>query len=320
MKTVLITGADGFAGGALLEHLRQQGYSVVAGVRNRARKLAYEQRLIKSLVCEVGDAINVARVVAAVKPDWIVHLAGTSRPAAANAEPLTAYQSVVSAWANVLDAARRAVPRARILMVSACDVYGNLGTLDQPLRETDGPAAITTFGSLKVTAEQVARTFFKNYHLDIMIARPFHHTGPGQSNQFFFGAAAQRIAEWNALHDGMELALPDLDCRRDLTHVKDVAEAYEALLTNGRPNEIYNVCSGVAPSCRELIQAMVRSGGQNITLVDQPPVADDTQRVQVLWGDNSKICGETGWQPTRSPENTVVELVRHAKQVASAPA
>ncbi len=318
MRTVLITGADGFAGSVLLEHLRQQGYKAVAGVRNRARKLALEQRYIRSLVCEVADAINVARVVAAVKPDSIVHLAGMTRAYEAEVDPLAGYQSIVTGWANVLDAARRVVPRARILLISACDVYGTSATADRPLSESDGICPATTFGSLKATAESIAHTFHKNHHLDITIARPFHHTGPCQSEHFFFGAVAKRLAAWDPSVDGDQLELPDLDCRRDVLHVKDVAEAYEALLTNGRPNEVYNVCANATHTCRELVQTMIDASGVQVTLRDQPPSDDESCVPPVLWGDNRKICEETGWQPASNANTAVTELMRHCQSQVAA--
>jgi len=135
VNTIFVTGAEGFLGTHLTRHLRERGYEVVAGVRNRARKLAHERHFGKALVCDVSDAINVARVIAGVRPDGIVHLAGTSHAHEASAEPLTAYQSIVTAWANVLDGVRRARLRTRVIMASTCEVYGNAGGDGQPLHE-----------------------------------------------------------------------------------------------------------------------------------------------------------------------------------------
>jgi len=219
VKTLFVTGAEGFTGKHLVEYLGRRGYDVIGGVRNRARKLAFERQYGKALVCDVSDAINVARAVASVKPDGIIHLAGTSQPHAANAEPLAAYQSIVTGWANVVDAVRRVVPRARVLLASACEVYGNAGADGRPLNEDTPLAPTNTFGSLKATAESIARTFFLNYHTNITVVRPFHYTGTGQSEYFFFGAVAKRLAEWNSSTHGDDLQLPDLDFKRDLLHV-----------------------------------------------------------------------------------------------------
>lgn len=310
MPTVLVTGAEGFAGSCLIDLLRQRGYEVVAGVRNRGRKLSLERRATKALVCDVSDAINVARVVASTKPDGIIHLAGTSRPFAAACEPLEAYHSIVSGWANVLDAARRSVPRAKLVMVSACDVYGDAGANGQPIDEQVPANPVTTFGALKANAESIARTFFRNYHVDVSIARPFHHTGPGQPEQFYFGAVAERVARWDGETNDGTLRLPDLDFSRDLLHVQDVAEAYLALLQHGKPNEAYNICSGNARTCREWVECIIAASGRSIRLSDLAAASDGEQPIRCLRGDHAKITSHTGWRPTRRAEDALSELLR----------
>lgn len=318
MHTVFVSGAEGFAGTHLIEHLRQGGVEVVAGVRNRGRKLALERRYGKAIVCDVSDAINVARAIASVKPDGVVHLAGGSRPWDANSEPLEAYQSIVTGWANILDGVRRAVPRARLLMVSACDVYGNAGADGRPIAETTPPAPVNTFGSLKATAESIAQTFHRNYHLDVTIARPFHYTGPGQPQEFFFASVARRITQSNGSPGRSSLQLPDLSCTRDLLHVRDVVAAYAALLENGKPDEIYNVCSGQGRTCGDYVRAMIEAAGGSMT-VSELPTDGDEAGIKSLVGDNSKICNELGWKPVHSAEAALSELIREcAGQATSA--
>lgn len=319
MRTVLVTGAEGFTGGHLIDFLRQRGVEAVAGVRNRGRKLALERRVGKAIVCDVSDAINVARVVAGVKPDGIIHLAGCSRAFSAACEPLEAYQSIVTGWANLLDATRRAVPRARILMISAGDVYGSAGANGEPIPETTPVNPTTTFGAFKANAEAVAHTFYDNYHLDVTIARPFAYTGPGQSADFYFPAVAQRIAKWDPARNGSELRLPDLNFTRDLLHVQDVCDAYYTLLGSGKPNQIYNVCSGTAKSCRDWINGLIAASGKPIRLADLPTETNDEQSIANLCGDNRRITGETGWKPSRRPEDALTELLR-ALQPAGRPA
>ncbi len=307
MRTVLITGAEGFAGSHVLTHLRNRGYEAVAGVRNRARKLTLERQNIRALVCDVTDAINVARVVASVRPDGIIHLAGIARPADAADEPLLAYQSIVTAWANILDAVRRSVPRARLVLASACDVYGDAGRDGGALSEERSPQPVSTFGSLKRTAENIAHTFYRDYHLNVTIARPFHYLGAHQPTRFFFGAVAQQLASWEASASGRELALPDLSCQRDLLHVQDVAAAYTRLLEDGRPNEIYNICSGQAYTCRQIVEAIATEFGLRVQLREQATESDG--QIQALRGDNRKLREELHWEPTHSVQDAVRDLV-----------
>lgn len=307
VKTIFVTGAEGFSGGHLVQHLRRRGYEVVAGVRNRARKLAYERKYGRAQVCDVSDAINVARAIASATPDAVIHLAGLSRPGEASTEPLAAYQSIVTAWANVLDAVRRVVPRAKVVLVSACEVYGNTGSVEHPSVETTPPDPISTFGSLKAAAESIAHTFFHNYHLNVTIARPFHFTGAGQPDSFFFGAVAKRLAEWDPAA-GNTLSLPDLDCQRDVLHVQDVVEAYERLIEDGRPNEVYNIASGKATTVWKIVESMIAASGKQITL--QQMRTDNDRQIGVLCGDPAKIATELGWKPSRTLDQALTDLVR----------
>jgi len=309
VQTIFVTGAEGFAGSLLARQLCERGYQVVAGVRNRARKLAYERRQGKAIVCDVADAINVARAVAALKPDGIVHLAGPSDPRAAVGEPLEAYQSIVSGWANLLDAVRRIVPRARVLLVSACDVYGAAGADGKNLREDTPPQPVSTFGALKLTAESIAHTFFKKYHLNLTIARPFHYVGPGQPENSFYASAARRLASWEPATGEQEWALPELGCRRDLLHVQDVIDAYERLLLDGKPDEVYNVCSGEGRTLAEIIQVMAQAARVPIRLTESGTPTNG-EFVSAYVGDSTKLRAELSWQPTRTVDGALQELVR----------
>lgn len=317
MQIIFVTGAEGFIGRHVLKHLEAAGYEVIAGVRNRARKLAHERNHGRAMVCDVADAINVARVIATVRPDGIIHLASVTNPAVAHEEPLSAYQTTVTGWANLLDAVRRCVPRARVVLTSACDVYGNAGADGSALTEDMPPAPITTIGSWKRIAETVADVFYRDYHLNIAVARPFHCTGPGQSDQFFFGAIARRLAAWNPDGEYDELRVPDLDCQRDVLHVDDVAAAFEHLLCGGRPNKVYNICSGTALTCRELVSAMIAETEHSIRLSDLP-TDEAADQVSILRGDNGKMQREFGWTPARTAMEAVQELVRsHSDHLAT---
>ncbi len=305
MNTVFVTGGEGFTAKHLIELLQSKGHDVVAGVRNRARKLSVERKHGKALVCDVSDPISVARAVASVKPDAVVHLAGCSQPAQASIEPLVAYQSIIAACANVLDAVRRYRPRIRVVLASSCDVYGAAGNCGQPLNEQAATEPMTPFASLKLNAEALAQTFFRNFHVNVTIARPFHYTGAGQSDAMFFAAVAHRMARWDAaLHE--PLAIPDLGCRRELLHVADVVDAYWRLIENGKPNECYNIAAGQAYTVREIVERIRTTLGCQATIEELP--TDSQGRVECLCGDAGKLRSELGWNPTHTLDQAVGDL------------
>lgn len=303
MRTIFLTGAEGFTGRHLAAHLKRLGFDVVGGVRNRARKLAFEREFGRGIVCDVSDSINVARAIAGVRPDAVVHLAGTTQAYPASDDPLAAYQSIVTGWANLLDAVRRTVPRARVVLVSSGEVYGRADRARGTLDEAAPVAPCTTIGSLKATAESVARTFFQNFHLDLVIARPFHYFGAGQSENFFFSAVAKRVVAGAA-----EIELPDLSFERDLLHVQDAVAGLTALLSAGQPNEIYNIAGGRTQTVRQVCDWIARAANRQVNFVELP--ANTNDQIPWLCGNSTRLTAATGWQPTQTVETAAGELVR----------
>jgi GDP-4-dehydro-6-deoxy-D-mannose reductase len=296
-KTVFVTGAEGFTGRHLSTLLKQRGYEVVGGVRNRARKLAYEKQFGKSIVCEVSDAINVARAIASVRPDAVVHLAGPSQEQAATDDPLTAYQSTVTAWANILDGVRRSVPRAKVVLASSWEVYGDASN-GNPCVETMPCKPTNALGGFKANAEAVAGTYYRNYHLNISIARAFPYVGAGMSEISFFGDLARRIQT-----GGETLRVAHWSSNWDLLGVSDVVEAYAKLLDDGKPNEIYNICSGKTWNIEQAAQQIAGATRANIRFEAGEGSAT------TLCGNNTKLR-QLGWEPKQSIEAALADLTR----------
>jgi nucleoside-diphosphate-sugar epimerase len=193
------------------------------------------------------------------------------------------------------------------VMASAADVYGATASDGQPVGESAPCQPTTTFGSLKRDAESIAHTFFRDYHLNVIIARPFGYLGAGQPERFFFGAVARRLADWATEKGGQRLCLPDLSCRRDLLHVKDVATAYQRLLAGGRPDEGYNISSGEVVSLREVVGELVAAYGLEVELVEEETAPGAPDQV-VLCGDSSKLRSELGWEPAHTLREAVRDL------------
>lgn len=311
VKNLFVTGAEGFTGRRLVPYLQERGYEVVGGVRNRARKLAFEKQFGKAIVCDVGDAINVARAIASVKPDGVIHLASISAPQDCEADPLAAYQSIVTGWANVLDAVRRVCPRARVLMTSSCDVYGDTG--NNEFNENAPLAPVGTFGSLKATAESIAQTFYQNNHLDVAVVRPFCFTGAGQPESQLLGALTRSI-----LNADNVASVSGLDARRDVLHIDDLATAFHHLLEEGKPNQAYNVCSGRSYTIREIAQQIAVAAGKGSFRFEERNT--DGATTPSYCGSNQRLCEEAGWQPMKNMQDAINDLVRsYQSQKAATP-
>jgi GDP-4-dehydro-6-deoxy-D-mannose reductase len=185
-----------------------------------------------------------------------------------------------------------------------------------PLAESAPLQPENPYAASKVAAETYAAVWWRLYGLDVVIARPFNHIGPGQDARFVVPSFARQLAEIAAGAPPL-LSVGNLDAQRDFLDVRDVAGAYVALLANGRAGGVYNVCSGRAVAIREVLR-------QLITIARVPvEVRDDPERLRpsdipVLRGDASALRAETGWSPAFSLAASLRDIYADARERVAA--
>jgi GDP-4-dehydro-6-deoxy-D-mannose reductase len=290
----LVTGALGFVGRHLVDHLRASGDDVVLVDRHAGDPV------------DITDRGAVHRAVVGAQPESVYHLAGWADLGASWSDPLAVLRANAEGTLNVLDAARAAGVR-RVLAVSSADVYGIVREADLPLTEDAPLRPASPYGASKVAADALALQAFLGYGLGAIRVRPFNHLGPGQSEHFVAPALAARIAR--AERDGAEtVAVGNLTPRRDLTDVRDVVRAYRLLVERGEPGEVYNVCSGRDLPIQELADRLVAMAARPLRLEPDPALARPVD-LPVLRGDATKLREATGWTPQISVEQTLQDLL-----------
>jgi len=289
---VLITGAAGFAGRALATHCRSAGDDVRAAPR--------------AAVCDLRDAVAVRELVAATAPEVVYHLAARAHVGASWQDPAGTVGDNVAMTINVLEAVRAVAPRAVVLHAGSSEGYGPPATLpiaeDAPLRPQN-PYAVSK------TASDLAAGFYADAHgLRVVRVRAFNHAGPGQDPGYVVAAFASQIAAAaRAGRDPVELVTGNLETRRDFTDVRDVVAAYRLLAARGEAG-VFNVCSGVAHSGREIVDGLARAAG--VTVVDRvDPARLRANEVLELRGSAARLREATGWQPRIPFERTLADTL-----------
>jgi GDP-4-dehydro-6-deoxy-D-mannose reductase len=228
----------------------------------------------------------------------VVHLAGWASVGSSYAEPIACFEVNALGSAYVMDATRKHCPKARLLLVSSGEVYGEHAG-GSACSETDPAAPKSPYATSKLAAELVARQFFASYAFDVVITRSFNHAGPGQDERFVIPALARQL---KAVREGKvspRVLVGNLDPIRDFSSVLDVVEAYRLLLLRGSSGEIYNVCSGRAQSIREVVYELARAAGVEIELVVDPERVRPSDIVSLI-GDPRKL-NALGWHAERPP-------------------
>ena len=291
---ILVTGASGFAGIHLCKLLRSAGHDLIGAASNGAVDVSLD----------VSDAPAVLQTFRRYRPEGVFHLAAIAYvPAAENASVLT---DVVNrgGTANVLDAAHDV--GARTLVVSSGAVYGELSPSELPATERTEPRAKGAYAESKLAAE--AECASRRARQEIVIVRPFNHTGPGQARDYVCSDFAAQLAECAAGLRPPRIEVGNLSVERDFSDVIDVVEAYRALFEHGRAGEIYNVCSGRPTSIARILDILIGLIGTTIEVVtrDERVRSQDVSRT---YGSYAKAEREVGWRPSRPLEQTLAALL-----------
>jgi GDP-4-dehydro-6-deoxy-D-mannose reductase len=182
------------------------------------------------------------------------------------------------------------------------------GPSDAPHAE-DSPALPSSPYALSKLAQDRLASIAAESGLDVVIARPFNHTGPRQSPTFSIPGFAEQIAGIEAGLRAPVLRVGNLDAERDITDVRDVADAYMLLAREGERGRAYNVCRGMATRIGDLLGMMLRQARVRVT------VETDTERLRPvdlprLVGDNARLSA-LGWSPRISVEQMLTGVLEY---------
>lgn len=278
MKAV-VTGATGFVGHWLLEHLRAAGDDVVAW----------------GLEVEIVDGDAVRAALHEAEPEVVYHLAGQAHVGQSWDAPVVTFSVNALGTVNLLAAAQLCSPPPRVLVVSSAEVYGRVTPEELPLTEASPLRPLSPYAASKVAAEFCAYQAAMGSGLPTVVVRAFNHIGPGQSPNFAVSALAKRVVE--AERSGASvLRLGNTTPRRDLTDVRDVVRAYRLLMERGEPGAIYNVCSGRDVMIGDVAKRLVELAGLSLRIETDPALVRPVD-IPVLCGDNTRLRDVTGWEP-----------------------
>jgi GDP-4-dehydro-6-deoxy-D-mannose reductase len=261
----------------------------------------------QGLSVDLRDGDTVTTAVREVGPDIVYHLAALSSVGRSWEEPAQTVQDNVATAINVLEAIRLHAATARVVWVSSCEVYGAPASLpvseDAPLQPAN-PYAVS-----KTTGDLLAAVYTGAYDLDIVRARPFSHSGPGQRPIFILSSIARQAAEGRiAGAETITIVTGNPDTRRDFTDVRDVVRAYRLLAERGRA-DVYNVSSGRSISAADQISVLA----ELIAPVQVEHVVDHARvrahEVMDLRGAHERLTAATGWEPEIAFQQTLAETI-----------
>lgn len=303
MEKVLIFGIGGFVGSYLANEFIEHGYVVSGADKNKGNMLP------ESVAFHESDLLDSDAVLALVEsecPDIIVNLAAISSVGASWNIPQTTIMVNVVGALNILEAARKAIKKPKILFVGSSEEYV---VSEFPMNEDRPLNASNPYGISKVTQEQFAKMYKEQYGLKIYCVRPFNHTGVGQRDSFVLPSWCKQVAEIEKTGKPGVLKVGNLKVRRDFSHVKDIVRAYRMIVESDNCDLVYNVGSGVSHSLEDILQYIVGLSSQKIEIeVEQSRIRPTDQ--PVICCDYNLIKTELGWEPQYTVFDALKELYK----------
>ena len=296
MKKALVTGADGFIGSHLVEHLLAEGYTVKAFVfYNSFNSRGWIDNFPKSKQEQIeifaGDIRDPNGVREAMKGcDLVFHLAALIAIPYSYHSPDSYVDTNVKGTLNVLQAARD-MGVSRVICTSTSEVYGTAQFV--PITEEHPKQGQSPYSATKIGADAMADSFYRSFDLPVSIVRPFNTFGPRQSARAFIPTVITQL-----LAGQSELKMGDLTPTRDLLYVKDTVNGF---LKIAECSELIghecNIATNSEISIQEVTDMIIQKINSDATVVlDKQRLRPKKSEVFRLFGDNTKLKKHTDWR------------------------
>lgn len=300
---ILLTGGAGFIGSHLLERLLERGDDVaILDDFNDYYDPAIKRRNLPSrggFRLYERDVRDAADVVAAERPDAVVHLAARAgvRPSLENP---SLYESVnVGGTLALLEACRRSGV-GRFLFASSSSVYGDAPV---PFREDFEPLRpVSPYGVTKLLGEHYVRIYARLHGIRATCLRFFTVYGPRQRPDMAihkFTAALLADREIPFYGDGSS--------ERDYTHITDILQGILAALDRPEPFEVYNLGESRTVSLARLVELLGELTGRPPRIRRLPEQPGDARRT---FASIEKARARLGYNPQVPLEEGLREFVR----------
>ncbi|MET0219784.1 MAG: NAD(P)-dependent oxidoreductase [Tardiphaga sp.] len=295
-KKILVTGASGWLGSAIVAALLTRGDHVIAtdlGISPTVASLATRHTGLTTAVADLGEWHQVVRLFEAHKPDAVIHAAAMVGVIQCEDIPIKALRVNAEGAVNLFEAMRLNGVK-RVVHISTEETYGDFLT---PVIDEDHPQKpLSVYGLTKLAAEHYGRVYSRDHGLECINVRTCWVYGPHLPRPRMPRTFVEAALRGEPFHqpDGGNLAV-------DQVYIDDTVQG--ALLALDKANhrfDAYNIATGVAPTLRDTAEAVNRAiPGARITVGDSGPYHHGGKVLSAVKGalDISRARQELGYAP-----------------------
>jgi len=299
LKNILVTGAAGLVGAAVVRHLAAAGGTIVA-TDNRD---APAPDGVSFVAFDLADRPALAALFDAHAIETVIHCGAISGPMVAAGNPHLVMAVNVGGTLNLAEASRKAGV-TRFVAMSSVSVYGDQLTLD-PVTETAPLNAVDVYGASKIAMEAVLRAYSYDLGLPTIVLRLASVYGPGRQTDCF-------ISDLIRSTDG-DIAVSlfeEDDYRRQFVYIDDVARAIsQSIATTTWDDFAYNIGGGEWLTERE-VAALAAGALPQLKISDIPaPARYVDSHMGIL--DFTRATAAFGYLPRTNIRHGIASYAAH---------
>ena len=316
-KRALITGITGQDGLYLAELLLSEGYTVFGLLRGQNNpKAAMLDRVLPQVQVLTGDLLDLSslmRAFAVADPDEVYNLGAVSFVAYSWENARLTTDVTGGGVLNMLESTRLyqdvAGKEVRFYQASSSEMFGKVQEV--PQREETLLWPRSPYGVAKVYGHYMTINYRESYGMHASSGILFNHESPRRGVEFVTRKVTRSVARI-ALGLQHEIALGNLDAKRDWGFAGDYVEAMHLMLQQGAADD-YVISTGETHSIRELLDhafaAVDIDDWERYVRID--PRFFRPAEVDLLVGDSTKAHTQLGWKPKVGFEQLVEMMVQN---------
>lgn len=314
-KKIFITGAAGFIGSNVLEHLfntyPEYSFSILDALTyaGNLKNFSHEMQKSPRFQFEYGDIRNATIVDNLVaKSDIVIHFAAETHVTRSIYDNIKFFETDVLGTHSVANAVYHHKNTVeRFLHISTCEVYG--AGLTKKMDESHQLNPHSPYAAAKAGADRLVYSYFVTYNIPAIIIRPFNIYGPRQHLE----KAVPRFITSALLNEPLTIH-GDGRSQRDYMHVSDVSLAIDLLIhapIKKVQGEVFNVGSGKAISILDIAKFIVKYMRLPETYIKF--VKDRPGQVSTFACDYGKIKRLLDWRPQKNFKKGLIETIEWYK-------
>ena len=309
-KRALITGITGQDGSYLADFLLEKGYDVFGMVRRSStenfERIEHIREQVHLIQADLLDQMSLIAAIGESDPDEIYNLAAQSFVPTSWTKPVLTAEFTALGVTRMLEAMRMVKKDAKFYQASSSEMFGKVK--ETPQTEATPFHPRSPYGVAKVYGHFITVNYRESYDLFACSGILFNHESPRRGLEFVTRKVTDGVARIK-LGVASELALGNLDAKRDWGYARDYVEMMWMMLQQDEPDD-YVIASGQTHSVQELVEAAFGHAGldwKEYVRVD--PRFVRPAEVDLLIGDPTKAREKLGWQPLVTFEELIQMMV-----------